>query len=262
MTAAISVVMPCYRAAATLGRAIESVAAQTERPAELIVVDDASGDASSALLDELVSRYAAGWLRIESLPRNCGAATARNHGWDLSIGEFVAFLDADDTWHPRKLELQLAFMRAHPLFTLSGHGHVIGMPPADLSPLEWREVGFEELLWRNPFVTPSVMARRGLSLRFSDGQRHMEDHLLWQRCAAAGYRIARIDLPLASLYKRPFVKSGLSSNLLRMEAGDLLNYKILYQEGRIGAAKLLVLWAWSLVRFARRLVIVGLGRFR
>ena len=87
-----------YRAAATLGRAVASVAAQSWRPAEVIIVDDGSDDETPKVLEELQGHYGTKWLKIVCLSANCGPGAARNVGWGMSTQPYVAFLDADDTW--------------------------------------------------------------------------------------------------------------------------------------------------------------------
>src|SRR5258706_14692588 len=98
--APVSVVVPCYRCADTIERAVRSVAAQTLRPAEVILVDDGSPDGTGAALERLRERFGADWIRIVRLPRNLGSASARNAGWELATQRYVAFLDSDDAWHP------------------------------------------------------------------------------------------------------------------------------------------------------------------
>jgi glycosyltransferase involved in cell wall biosynthesis len=58
-------------------------------------------------------RYGSDWLKIISLKRNGGASIARNIGWEQSTHDYVAFLDADDAWHPRKIEIQYTWMQNH-----------------------------------------------------------------------------------------------------------------------------------------------------
>ena len=119
----VSVVMPCYRCAQTVERAVASVAAQTVRPMELILVDDGNADETRSVLAALRDRYSPGWIKLVLLEQNVGAASARNAGWEAASGQFIAFLDADDSWHPRKIELQYRFMLAQPDIVMSGHGH-------------------------------------------------------------------------------------------------------------------------------------------
>lgn len=98
----VSVVIPTYNYAQYLGEAIDSALAQTLPPLEVIVVDDGSTDDTPQVL-------AAYGDRIRVLRQmNAGVAIARNSGIGAARGEYVAFLDADDVWLPRKLELQMA----------------------------------------------------------------------------------------------------------------------------------------------------------
>jgi len=99
----VSVVVPTYNRADVLSRAIDSVLAQTVTDVELIVVDDGSTDDTQ---DRLRS-YDDPRLTVLRHPENRGGSAARNTGIEAATGEYVAFLDSDDTWRPRKLEVQL-----------------------------------------------------------------------------------------------------------------------------------------------------------
>ncbi|MEZ5461182.1 glycosyltransferase family 2 protein [Dokdonella sp.] len=105
----VSVVMPAWNAAAFMSRSVDSVLAQSRADLELIIVDDCSTDDTAAL----IGRYAQADARVRPmhLASNSGVAAARNTGIAAARGEFVAFLDSDDWWHPRKLELQIGQMR-------------------------------------------------------------------------------------------------------------------------------------------------------
>jgi len=97
----VSVVIPSYNCARFLRETLESVFAQTCPDVEIIVVDDGSTDGSKELLERFADR-----VRVIH-QENQGVSAARNRGIRESRGEFVAFLDADDLWHPEKLEQQL-----------------------------------------------------------------------------------------------------------------------------------------------------------
>ncbi len=107
----VSVVMPAFDAAATLQASMRSVLSQEGCDVELIVVDDRSRDATW----DLVQAEAARDARVVAIrqPANGGVAAARNAGIEAATGEYIAFLDSDDTWHAGKLAAQLDFMRAH-----------------------------------------------------------------------------------------------------------------------------------------------------
>jgi glycosyltransferase involved in cell wall biosynthesis len=254
----VSVVIPCYRCAPTIGRALASVAAQTVAPLQVVVVDDASGDDTAEELRRLRALYGPDFVRIITLPENRGAGEARNAGWDAARGDYVAFLDADDTWHPRKLELQHRFMAEHPQFCLSGHRNFIALGAR--APQHSFEPGHETLsahglLLHNPIVTPSAMIRRDVPLRFPEGKRYMEDHYLWTRIAFERRGVARMNAVLATTYKNTFGDAGLSSHLVPMELGELDNYRRLHREGWIGLALCAAMCALSAVRFVRRCVL-------
>jgi SAM-dependent methyltransferase len=103
----VSVIIPAYRAAETVGQAVRSVLAQTMKPAEVLVIDDGSPDDIAGALKEFGSA-----VTLIRQP-NSGVAKARNRGIEASCGEFLAFLDADDYWEPGKLQSQLDIFQKH-----------------------------------------------------------------------------------------------------------------------------------------------------
>ncbi|MEK6644748.1 MAG: glycosyltransferase family 2 protein [Planctomycetota bacterium] len=105
----VSVIIPTYNSSTVLADAIQSVLNQTHAPAEVIVVDDASSDATAAICGTLRNR-----IRYLRHDRNRKASAARNTGIAASTGMWVAFLDADDTWLPTKLQRQLKSLSANP----------------------------------------------------------------------------------------------------------------------------------------------------
>jgi len=103
----VSVIIPTYNRNAMVREAVASVLAQSYRDFELIVVDDGSTDGTA---EDLHSRFGAS-IRVMQQPRR-GVAAARNQGVRVARGDYIAFLDSDDTWLPRKLERQMEFMVA------------------------------------------------------------------------------------------------------------------------------------------------------
>jgi len=260
----ISVVIPSYNSAKSLQSAIESVARQTLAPLEVIVVDDASNDSTVDSIRALQSTFHPGWLKLIELERNVGAASARNFGWDASGGTHIAFLDSDDLWHPRKLEIQWNQFQRQPDLVLSGHFFRF---PWD-SDEEMESAGVaasvsrSQILWRNPFVTPSVMLRKDLPFRFKGGRRHMEDHLLWMEIVLSGYKASRLNLRLATINKAQFGASGLSSQLWAMQMGEMDNYCQLHRQKYISTPTAAFFLGFSLVKFSRRLFIVAWRRVK
>lgn len=111
----ISVIIPMYNAAGTIREALHSVSQQTEGIYEVLVVDDGSTDGSREVATE-IAKTAGGVVRILEHPGrvNRGLSLTRNLALQHAAGEFIVFLDADDTIHPEKFAHDLAILRAHP----------------------------------------------------------------------------------------------------------------------------------------------------
>jgi glycosyltransferase involved in cell wall biosynthesis len=105
----VSVIIPCYNRAHIVRETIDSLLAQTYRNFEALVIDDGSTDDTR----QVVSSYADGRIRY-FYRANGGLSAARNSGLHAARGEFVAFLDSDDLWHPWKLAAQIQLFRRHP----------------------------------------------------------------------------------------------------------------------------------------------------
>ncbi len=109
----ISVYITSYNQKALLPEAIESVLAQTLRPHQIIIVDDASRDGSQELIRGYAARYP-GLITPVLHQRNQGVAAARNSALQRATGEYITYVDGDDRYLPRKLEREAAALRAHP----------------------------------------------------------------------------------------------------------------------------------------------------
>ena len=108
----VTVIIPCFDGEEFISEAIESVLGQTYQNWDLIVVDDGSTDSSLGLLKKFAADYPR-QIRVLSGP-NRGACHARNWAIAEAEGGLVALLDADDVWHPQKLETQVHYLVTHP----------------------------------------------------------------------------------------------------------------------------------------------------
>ena len=102
----VSIIMPSYNTEKYIADSIESVLNQTYKNWELIIVDDCSTDGT----DEIVRRFKDKRIKYIKNKRNYGAAVSRNKALKVAKGKWIAFLDSDDLWNRRKLELQVGFM--------------------------------------------------------------------------------------------------------------------------------------------------------
>ena len=151
----IAVVIPVYNGAADIERALASVFSQSHAPDEVIVVDDGSVDGTPQVLNAYRSR-------ITYLAQaNAGVATARNRGVALAQSEWVAFLDHDDEWLPRKLECQMAGLRESPHADLCYCAHFIRAVDGGcrVRYTHWQDV-WPGVRLRNPFTPSTGIVRR------------------------------------------------------------------------------------------------------
>jgi glycosyltransferase involved in cell wall biosynthesis len=218
----VSVVIPCYKDSATLGRAIRSVQAQTHAPIELIIVNDCSPET------EDIERCLAGFPEVRYLRnvRNLGLAATRNEGLKAATGEFIAFLDADDEYHPRKIELQLRAHRPGSVVTCRFQevlperaAPIADLAGADMEVSEVTEA--RRLRWRNTLNGAGLLAPRDLLLEvggYEPAMRSCEDFDLWLRLLERGVCALRVELPLYLYYFNP---SGLSKNDLNISRWEL-----------------------------------------
>jgi len=260
----VSAVIPCYRCGETIRRALESVAAQSALPREVILVDDASADGTVDELRRIAAEYPAGWAKVLPLPANGGPGHARNAGWDAAAQPYVAFLDADDSWHERKLEIQYGWMNANPDAVLTGHPSMRTRPGAAPAPppgkVEARRVDRRRLLLSNCFSSRSIMLRRELAIRFHPTKRYMEDYWWLLQIAFSGHDIVELSPPLAFTFKADFGEGGLSARLWEMEKSELDNYWGLARAGKLAPAWVLLISLWSLLKYARRWILSALAR--
>lgn len=265
-TCPVSVVIPCYCCAATIGRALVSVNSQTFRPAEVILVNDGCGGDMIKTLSDLTQQYNKNWLRIIELPINLGAASARNAGWAVATQPYIAFLDADDSWHPDKLRIQYEYMQYNQNVALCGHQcvwlHDSEIPPVQSKLLHSIKISAGSLLFKNAFSTPTVMLRRDIPFRFQEHKRCAEDLLLWQQIAFAGLQVVRIESPLAYVHKPFYGADGLSAQLWKMEQGELDCFTLLYRTHKINLFCFLLVSLFSLSKFMVRLCSVFIFKIK
>jgi len=261
--ALVSVIVPCYCCSATLNRSVESILAQTFLPSELVLINDGSddGDKTLQLIQEIYSRINHVFFNVKviDLKKNMGPAFARNAGWDAAEYDYVSFLDADDAWHPHKLEIQYHYMLSNRNIDLSAHksffnknffSHVEGGDDE-----MWEEVKLLPLLFKNKISTRSVMLKRDCQLRFNPLMRYSEDYDLWLRVISSGGQASYLNKQLAYIYKPEWSEGGLSGNLWAMQVGECKSLFNVYKQKRISLLVLIVVEVFSIIKFIRRILI-------
>lgn len=257
----VSVIIPCYRCAVTIERAVDSVLNQTQVPEEIILVDDFSDDGSATIsyLKNLKQKYQKFNIQILSLEKNQGPGSARNEAWKIASQPYIAFLDADDSWYPNKLELQYSWMKSHPEVLLTAHSSTQLFNDSHQKQFNhcknFYPLNVIKLLFFNCIPTRSVMLKREIQYRFSPGKRYAEDYLLWLSIALDKHPIYFLGLPLSYSHKNEFGDSGLSSHMWQMEVGELNNYFLLFKTNKMSFFLFFTCSAYSLIKYIRRSLV-------
>jgi glycosyltransferase involved in cell wall biosynthesis len=208
----VSVVMPAFNAARFIQRAIDSVLQQTYANIELIIIDDGSSDDTVPLLARLSAP------NVTAISQeNAGAGHARNRGIEASRGTFIAYLDADDYWLPRKIERQIAVMLGQPEVGFCSTATRVESPTGEflnLWPCPAAGISALHSLFENTAAiagsASGVLVRSSLQRKvglFDESLRGNEDTDMWLRLAAAG-RYACIPEALAVIVRQTNSRSG------------------------------------------------------
>jgi glycosyltransferase involved in cell wall biosynthesis len=218
----ISIVIPCYNAAAFIVATLHSVQAQTCTDWEALIVDDGSSDASPGIVADMARHDSR--LRLLRCAHQ-GVSAARNLGVQQSRGDYIALLDADDLWEVDKLAAHLSHLHAHPQVGVSFsraafmdvHGRLTGVVSS--APIHGLEI--RHFLYENPATTTSsLVARRAVFSEaggFDEAMSYAED-LEWlvRVQALTGWQIDGIEQPLTRYRCND---AGLSARLDQMQSG-------------------------------------------
>lgn len=265
----VSVVIPCFNCVETINKALMSIYEQTIKPIEVILVDDKSTDETLSVLYDLQKLFPENWVKVIPLEVNAGPSGARNSGWDIAQGKYVALLDSDDIWHPQKLEIQIEWMEKNPEIVLSGHEiEIITENNDDVSNFKIKKYktnsmdnlypdifSKNKLLFRGNFSTSSVVVRKDIATRFSIGKFYGEDRLLLLEIAFSGGIIHKLPLALEAKFKETYGEGGLSQNIWLMEKGELDTFKKIWRLGYISFGTYIFVCGFSLLKYLRRLLL-------
>lgn len=220
----VSVICPAYNSARYLRETLETVRSQTYRNWELIVADDGSTDETVEIVKAF--RNDGQPVRIISLPHSGVPAATRNAAAFAARGEFLAFLDSDDSWCPAKLERQIQFFQASGEFEACHTGFILTGDPLDVVRYgqywQWYHkpiTTWEEIFYYGIINTSTLMVRANV-FRILGGYdedprlRRGEDMLLAIRLSVR-HPIGFLDEVLGSLHLTP-------DSVTRSEPGNLL----------------------------------------
>ena len=202
--AQVAVVIPCHNAAEWLAETLDSVAQQTLAPAEVVVVDDGSTDASAEVARQ---------RGVRCVQQDCGGpAAARNRGIRETSAPWLAFLDADDRFAPEKLAAQVAQLAASGAALSCTDAWVLRGDERGGRKNQRRTVPaslhLESLIAGNPIICSTVVVRRDAVCEVGGFDEDpvliaTEDYDLWLRLAQAGHHLTYLDRPLLDYRMTP-----------------------------------------------------------
>lgn len=266
MNAPVSVIIPCYKASDFLEQAVNSVLNQTLLPQELLLVDDASSDAGKTrglieyLKEKILEKNIGITVLALYLDVNSGPGAARNLGWNSATQPWIAFLDADDAWHPQKLEISCKWIKNHKDAVMLGHLTQTLPKNSDIPQLmqfnriQGKQISFFKMLVANRFFTRTVMIRRDIPFRFQN-RFFTEDYLLWLEVILADMPAYVLNQVLAFSFRPEFSVGGYSSNLWVHEKKELRAWCYLYHGNKISLLTLCFAIPWSYIKYLRRVVM-------
>jgi glycosyltransferase involved in cell wall biosynthesis len=210
----VSFVIAVHNGARFLDQTLNSAAAQTHRPLEIVVVDDGSTDESAAVIDAWASRH--DWVRPVRVA-HAGPQRARNVGVAATRGDFIAFLDHDDIASPDRVATQLAWMQAHRVDVCGSCTQVFG----DDSYFGWVPEHHDDILresiFRCAFVHPTMLVPAAIARAHPFDPRHRcgGDELPVRLAIEHGYRLGNVPAPLVKYRHHQTQRTQLEARAIR-----------------------------------------------
>ncbi len=212
----VSVIMPCYNMESYVADSIASVQQQTYPHWELLIVDDASTDRTVEIVKTLAEQDEK--IRFVVKPQHSGIADTRNQCIEMAQGRFLAFLDADDIWHPEKIETQLQYMLDNQVgFTYTTYdwidedGHTLNKFINTIGNLDYKKYLRNTIIGCSTVMVDTNLVGKVSVPRF----RTSEDTATWLDILKKGHLAYALNEPLVSYRIR---RRSASSNKLKASA--------------------------------------------
>ncbi len=267
----VSIIIPLYNDESVISRlffTLEEYIINKNRT-EIILIDDCSTDKTYRILEKKIEEKQPDNVMLLRNKNNKGQSYTRNRGITIAKGEYIAFLDSDDAWHRKKLDIQIELMRRTKSL-ISGTMHKI-ITEKELEYYHNMEVNIEDIkfhyirwpgiLFKSPFSTPSVVIHKSLKEHYSFDEdiKYCEEYNLWKRIVK-DYPAIKIDFPLTFTFKHDYLggTDSLSANLWKMQMGQSLSFlKMLRADNYNSIDKLFLIMGlcFSQIKFLKRLMV-------
>ena len=202
----VSAIVPCYNSEATIERCLNSILAQTLLVTEILVYNDCSCDDTARVLERMAAEHDR--IRVFTGTENRGAGHARSTLLQAAKGDYLAFLDADDLWHPTKLEVQMNHLRREAADivicdyrVVNPEGELLGIRRAPRRPITrfWMHL-------RDEIPTSMALLRADLEgCRAMPQIRRRQDYAYWLTVFARNPGLRCLGVPeiLGTYYRMP-----------------------------------------------------------
>lgn len=245
-------------------RALNSVVIQTYNNYEIILVNDGSSDSSVEIVKEFISLHKEINI-IHIIQKNMGPGTARNNGVRHANGKYIAFLDADDSWNEKKLEIQVKCFQDNLDAKVIGCSSSIidgrnnqQIRAIDKNNYKLRLITFRRLLFRHcKLKTPGIIIKKEIfdELCGFPTNQLAEDYYLWLK-VSYNYKILLIEEPqLVYLFKKSYGESGLTANLWALEKAKVITFQKLMRNKYINIYTFIIIITFSFIKYVRRYFI-------
>lgn len=194
----VSIITPAYKAEKYISETIDSVISQTHCNWEMIIIDDCSPDNTLHIINEYILKD--NRIKLIPLQKNNGPANARNAGLNAAKGEWIAFLDSDDTWHPQKLDKSLSFAKEKNsgfVFTGFRRVNIDNTKTGRYIPI-LSQVDYHTLLGNTVIATSTVLINKKICGEIEMQNVYYDDFVCW-----------------LSILKKGIIAHGLNEDLMR-----------------------------------------------
>lgn len=208
----VSIIIPAYNAESSLERCLLAIQQQSYSQWEAWVIDDGSTDATRALTSNFCTQDPR--IHLVESPQNQGVSAARNLGIDRATGDYLAFCDADDEWHPEKLQQQLEMMREEGANLCCSSFWFYNTQTARRHQVNTlANIDLKTLRATNPIPLSTAMVHRSLveNHQFPTLPKpyiHEDYAFWWNLFASHSVKVVNLQEPLVTLYVNPTSRSS------------------------------------------------------
>jgi glycosyltransferase involved in cell wall biosynthesis len=259
----VSVVIPYFNREDTILRALDSVVSQTYTNYEVILVNDGSTDSGQELVEEFILRYP-NFKNINQ--KNQGPSAARNTGIKAAKGDYIAFLDSDDSWEVNKLKIQMQYIEAYSADLIACNSNIV-LPDRVLKKYytrkEIQKINFTSALFKYYTSTPCVVVKKKVLREIGGFPEDMylgEDIYVFNKIIRQ-YKCYVIKHFLTNNYKELYGRGGLTGDLKAGQRSNIYNLKIAREENylynkKVHLATYFFAYLFSVLKYWRRVLIV------